>query len=247
MTDESDVGSSTQPDADVNQNNNSDFNIPDEYKSEGWTNNLKSIDDLWKMNANAQKLIGRKNMPDANSSEADWQDFYAKMRPEKVEDYGIDFEDKAEKEFFEKAFFENGISKRQAEALLKEYKAVSDKESANMFTQTGYDEEMKQRFGEKVADVTNKVTALLQREANKDDLAALEAMPNNILGVVYSVMNKIMDRYAIKDSDAAAQPSGGGASGQPDVAGYTKALNDLTHRPHDMAEINALRTKFNIK
>ena len=31
MTDESDVGAATQPDADVN-NNNSEFNIPEAYK-----------------------------------------------------------------------------------------------------------------------------------------------------------------------------------------------------------------------
>lgn len=247
MTDESDVGAATQPDADVN-NNNSEFNIPEAYKSEGWTQNLKSYDDLWKMSDNAQKLIGRKSMmPDEGASDAEWQSFYGKMRPASQEDYAIDLDDEEAKAYYAKAFFDNGISKKQASALISAYKQEYDKQTEKMFSQSGYDEEMSNRFGDKAKETAQAVTELLKKELSEADRKALDAMPNNVLGALYSAVNTLRERYAIKDSDIAASAPQTGVSGQPDYAGYAKALNELTHRPHDSADVANLRAKYNIK
>ena len=247
MENESDVGSSTQPDANTSEPSAS-FAVPEEYKEEGWTQNIKSYDDLWKMNANAQKMIGKKSLlPGDDSSDEEWDGFYSKMRPEKQEDYNLSFEDADEKAFFEKAFFESGISKKQAAAIANSYKEAAQRVNAEMYSKQGYDQVLNERFGDKAKDVAGKVTSLLSKELDEQDQKAIEAMPNNIIGVVYGVVNKLMDRYAIKDSDTAALKGASGNPGQPDYEGYVKAVQDLSHRPHTTADMANLKTKYNIK
>ena len=106
---------------------------------------------------------------------------------------------------------------------------------------------MTERFGDKAANVQKSVTELLSKELSKEDQSAIEAMPNNIVGVLYGVVNTLLERYAIKDSDLAAVQPSNPQSGQPDFAGYAKAVEDLNHRPHLMADMEALKSKYNIK
>lgn len=246
MEDISDVGM-TQPDTNASEPTTS-FAIPDEYKEEGWTQNIKSYDDLWKMNANAQKMIGKKSLlPGETSTDEEWNGFISKMRPEKETDYALELEDADEKAFFEKAFFENGISKRQAAAIVSAYQQASKEVNEKMYDKAGYDKMMSERFGDKSSEVQKSVTDLLEKELSKEDQAAIEAMPNNIVGVLYGVVNTLRERYAIKDSDLAAGAPATAPSGKPDFEGYAKAVEDLNHRPHTMADIEALKSKFNIK
>lgn len=249
MENDSDVGM-TQPDDNQTQASApaDTFAIPEEYKQEGWTQNLKSYDDLWKMNANAQKMVGKKSLlPNESSSDEEWQGLYQKMRPESQNDYGLEFEDADEKAFFEKTFYENGVSKKQAQAIASAYKQASAAVNAEMYDKAGYDKMMSERFGDKSGEVQKAVTDLLAKELSQEDQSAIEAMPNNIVGVLYGVVNTLRERYAIKDSDLAAGQPSNPSSGQPDFAGYAKAVEDLNHRPHSMADMEALKSRFNIK
>lgn len=248
MENDSDVGT-TQPEETTNTTPSTpEFAVPDEYKEEGWTNNIKSYDDLWKMNANAQKMIGKKSLlPNESSSDEEWNGFISKMRPSSETDYALEFDDEQEKAFFEKAFYENGVSKKQAQAIAKAYKQASAAVNAEMYDKSGYDKMMSERFGDKSGEVQKAVTDLLTKELSKEDQAAIEAMPNNIVGVLYGVVNTLRERFAIKDSDLAAGNPSSSTGGKPDFTGFAKAVDDLNHRPHSMADMEALKAKFNIK
>lgn len=247
VTDVEEQGSDTQPENNTaTADNNVGFFVPDEYKEAGWTKNIKSYEDLWKMNANAQKMVGQKTIgiPTENSTDEEVLNFYSKIRPEKAEDYAVELEGD-DKALFEKLFFDNGISARQAKALVGGYKESVEKMNAQMFSQESYNKEMAERFGEKYDAKVKTVVDFITKEADEKDKAALEALPNNVLGVLYSLVDKVQTRYAVKDTDVAKNGSVK-ASNEPNWSEYTKAMSALSTRPHSTSDIIELKDKFNI-
>lgn len=248
MSEESDVsepGSGTQPENPTATNGG--FSVPEEYKDAGWAKNINSYDDLWKMNANAQSLIGKKTIgiPDERSSDDEWNSFYEKTRPHEPKDYNFDFEG-SDKEFYEKLFYDNGISSRQAKGIIGAYQERMKQVVSSMTSDEGFKKEMQTRFGDKYEDRVKSLSSLIAREASGDDKKVLESMPNNVLGIMYGVLDKIATRYAIKDSDTSTAGKSGFSSGQADYAAYVKEAEALTHRPHTTADIDALKMKYNI-
>ena len=237
-------GADTQPET-TTATETGGFSIPDEYKDAGWARNIKSVDDLWKMNANAQSLIGKKTIgiPDDKSTPEEWQGFYSKLRPEKAEDYNLDFkgEDKA---FYEKLFYDNGISSKQAGNIISAYKERMEKAANSFLSEEGFATEMKGRFGDNYEDKVLKITNLIKSEAKKEDASVLDAMPNNVLGVMYNILDRIMERYAIKDTDTGK--AGKSAPVQQDFDGYLKAMAELERKPHTVSDVIAVKSKFGI-
>lgn len=244
-TDVSAPGAETQP-VDTAADNSGGFFVPDAYKNEGWTRNLRSYDDLWKTSDSAQKMIGKKTIgiPDDKSSEQEIADFYSKLRPGKAEDYNIEL-DGDDKALFEKLFYDNGISARQAKALVDGYKESIERVKAPMFSADGYKQTMTERFGDKAEAKIKSVVDFVNKEGSREDKELLNALPNNVLGIVFGLIDKVQTRYAANDSDASAS-TGGGISGQADYSGYVKAAEELSRKPHTMADIEALKSKFNI-
>lgn len=244
-------GAETQPDfSETDAGASSEeqsFSIPDEYKEKGWTKNLKSIDDLWKMNDNAQNLIGKKTIgiPSADATDEELSEFYSKIRPENQTDYNVDLEGE-DKELFESLFFENGLSQRQANALIEGYKQSVDLAEREMKSQEGYKQELVNRFGDNAQTAEKNIVDFIKKEVNEQDRAALEAMPNNVLGIVYSLINKVQERYAVKDTDTGISGKAGVIKNEPDWAAYTKAATELSKHPYQMSDLNALRDKYNI-
>lgn len=244
-TDASEPGSEAQP-----ENNaapvSDGFSVPEEYREADWSKNIKSYDDLWKMNANAQSLIGQKTIgiPDEKSGDDEWNEFYSKTRPAKAEDYALELEGD-DKQMFENLFYENGINARQASALIKGYKESVEKAKAPLFSKEGFQQEMSGRFGEKYDDKVKSVSDFIIREAAEADKAVLDKMPNNVLGIVYSLIDRIQTRYAVSDSDA-GKAGGGKASAAPDWVNYALEAEKLKYHPHTTADIQALKDKFNI-
>lgn len=246
MTDVSEQGSETQSDANAAGGDTGGFSVPEEYKDAGWSKNIKSYDDLWKMNANAQSLIGRKTIgiPSDKSTPEEWQSFFEKVRPEKAEEYGLEL-DGDDKAFYEKLFFDNGISTKQAKGIMGAYQERMQQALAGLTSEEGFRQEMQGRFGDKYEDTVKSLSALIAREASDADKKVLNAMPNNVLGIMYGIINSIKTRYAVNDSDA-AKSGGSAASGVPDYAGYCKEVEALNRRPHSTADIAALKSKYNI-
>lgn len=246
VTDVEEQGSDTQPESNATAASDGGFFVPDEYKESGWCKNINSYDDLWKMNANAQKMIGQKTIgiPTENSTEEELNNFYSKIRPESAEDYAVEL-DGDDKALFEKLFHDNGLSVKQAKALVAGYKESVEKAQAPLFSQEGYKKEMTERFGEKYDTKVKAVVDFIGKEVSDQDKAVLESMPNNVLGLLYSVIDKVQTRYAVKDTDT-AQGGAGRISSEPNWSEYTKAMTALATRPHSSADIIELKDKFNI-
>lgn len=247
ITDVSGQGSETQSDANTTEVGAGGFSVPEEYKDAGWSKNIKSYDDLWKMNANAQSLIGRKTIgiPSDKSTPEEWQSFFEKVRPEKAEEYGLEL-DGDDKAFYEKLFFDNGISTKQAKGIMGAYQERMQQALAGLTSEEGFRQEMQGRFGDKYEDKVKSLSALISREASDADKKVLEAMPNNVLGIMYGIINSIKTRYAVNDSDTGKSGGNPVAPGVPDYAGYCKEVETLNRRPHSTADIDALRHKYNI-
>lgn len=243
MTDESDVSVDTQPENTATADNGGFF-VPEAYQDAGWVKNIKSYDDLWKMNASAQALVGKKTIgvPTDDASDAEINEFYGKIRPQSADEYELDEDDSKD---FAQLFYDNGLSKRQVSALTKGIQEIYEKQNEQLFSQEGYDAEMTARFGENALKTKQSVVDFIKREASDEDKAALEGLPNNVIGVVYSLINKVQTRYAVKDSDVGISGSGT-VKQEADWENYTKEAMKLSNRPHTLADLNDLKIKYNI-
>ena len=244
VTDVEEQGSETQPEA-VNTTEDGGFFVPDEYKEQGWAKNINSYEDLWKMNANAQTLIGKKTIgiPTASSTEEEWNDYYSKVRPEKAE-YGLEEWDE-DNQAISDVFHKYGLAEKQAKGISTELKAIQDKYNHEFFSQEAYDNEMTTRFGKDFSGKTKGIIDFINKEANEVDRNVLEQLPNNVLGIVYGLIDKVQTRYAVKDTDT-AKGGTGKVNTQPDWLKYNEAMNELRTRPHTTADMNALKNKYNI-
>lgn len=242
MSEESDVSVDTQPDNTAADNGG--FFVPDDYKEAGWAQNIKSYDDLWKMNANAQNLIGRKTIgvPGDDATDAELNEFYGKIRPQSASDYELDEDDSKD---FAQLFYDNGLSKRQVANLTQGIQSIFEKQNQSMFSQEGYDAELKARFGDNAQKTAQKVVDFIKQETNDEDKAALEGLPNNVMGVVYSLIDKVQTRYAVKDSDVGITGSGT-IKKEADWENYAKEAQKLSSRPHTLADLEELKVKYNI-
>lgn len=244
MSEESDVSVDTQPD-NTAADNTGGFFVPDEYKEAGWTQNIKSYDDLWKMNANAQNLIGRKTIgvPAEDATDAEINEFYAKIRPAEIKDYGLDEDDSKD---IGQLFYDNGLSKRQASNIVAGIQKVMEQGQAELVSQEGFDNEMKSRFGNNYEQTAQSVTNLIKQYCNDEDKSFLEHLSNKEIGIMYGVVHKIMTKYAVKDTDTGVNGSGTVGKKEPDWAGYNTEAQKLSARPHTMADLIELKDKFNI-
>jgi hypothetical protein len=247
VTDVDGQGSETQPETMETTNTTDDggFFVPDEYKEQGWAKNISSYEDLWKMNANAQSLIGKKTIgiPTSTSTDEEWNDYYSKIRPEKAE-YGLEEWDE-DNQAVSEVFHKYGLAEKQAKGISTELKAIQNKWEQELFSQDGFDKEMSSRFGKDFGDKAKAITDFIKKEANDVDRVALERMPNNIVGAVYGLIDKVRTRYAVKDTDT-AKNGGGKVNTQPDWLKYNEAMNELRTRPHTTADMQSLRDKYNI-
>lgn len=170
MTTENQVNTQQQA-AEPSQQANS-FAIPEAYKDRGWSEKIKSADDLWKSYDNAQQLIGKRpaGIPAPDAPQEEWDKFYQAARPESPDKYtlpdidglpeGVDLTEqkKTAMELMHKA----GLTNKQAADLWKEYigtelnLANSSKEAQaakQAEADAEFDKITKEHFGDKFEDV----------------------------------------------------------------------------------------------
>jgi hypothetical protein len=228
------------------QANNNEFKIPDEYKDKGWARNIKNHDDVYKMLDNSQSMIGKKlGVPDwEKSTPEEIEAFYSKTRPENPDDYTLQDLGEDDSAFFKDLFHKNGISTKQAEALVGGYKQSIDKAIQPLFSADGYKEEMTNRFGDKYEAITNKVADFIKAEASETDRKLLEQLPNNVLGIVNQLIHTTLERHGIKDGDIGGSTAAKTASTEVDFGAYVKEMESLKRRPHEIEDKHAIMRKY---
>lgn len=237
MTDVEPLGGETQP-VGTPDSGSTGFVVPDAYKEAGWTKNIHSIDDLWSQHANAQQLIGRKTVgiPTADSSEQEYIDFYSKTRPESQDGYDFDLENDADNALFKELFYNNGISSRQAKALIDGYKDSVRKASEPMFSAEGFEKTMKEELGNEYKGRLDEINKFLKVNARPSQLEALEQSPNEILGLVYGLVSKTMDKYAVKELGTVEQKQTQTVGSVESLAKYMEEKAKLEMNPFSTTE-----------
>ncbi len=244
ITDVEPQGGETQPVESI-----SEFSVPEAYKEAGWAKNIHSVEDLWSQHANAQTLIGRKTVgiPGADASEQEVLDFYAKIRPESQDDYDFDLDSDDDNALFKDIFYKNGISSKQAKAIVDGYKEAVRKSSEPLYSAVGFDRVMKEELGGEYKGRLEEINKFLKLNAKPSQLDILEDAPNDVLGLVYSLISKTMDKYAVKELGSVEQKPIAASSSTEAMTEYMKEKSALERNPFTTsAQLDELKRKYGV-
>lgn len=184
-----------------------EFSVPEAYKEKGWTQNIKSQDDVWKMLDNAQGQIGKKAVvPDfdkATPKEID--DYIAQLRPQDKAVYKFsDDMPEEQKTAYADMLHEIGIPAYQANKLIEKYQSMEAASVAKLYDKDEFIGELKKSFGNEYEKVSGETAKLLAANLNADDKALLEKLPNPALGLIYRAVANLNKAYGASESGSAA-------------------------------------------
>lgn len=174
------------------------------------------------------------------------EEIYLKNRPATADEYELNDLGEEEAAFFKQQFFDNKLTKSQGDALVKAYKESIEKAEAPLFSADGFKKEMSARFGENYQPQLDKISGFIKAEAAPEDAQLIDKLPNSVIGIVYGLIDKVMTRYAVNDTDTAKTGAGTTGNGEPDYSGFVTAMQTLRGRPHDSAEVAALKKQYHI-
>lgn len=221
------------------------FNVPEEYKDQPWVSKIKTPDDLWKQVDNLQQVAGRKYaVPDFDkASPEDVETFYNHLRPKEKSAYQIDNVPDDIKDKYADAFYKNGVSAHQANALLNDFRSmeesyVNELTDREKFAIGGFDN-----------DKINSMTTYLESSLGKDteEFNAVFSLPNDKLAAVYKLVDKVKSEYGAKETGAPAGGGEGQAVGsdlEKQASGLRKELQEIVKRPHTGQEKSELINKL---
>lgn len=226
----------------------SDFQVPEAYQDRKWAQGISSVDDLWKMNDNAQSLIGKRAVPAQDAPQEEWQEYLSQLAPESIDAYELSLGEDVDPEMFsineevqtayKEKFKELGITPYQAQELFKFH---AQSELASVPTEEAISEEfeamMDERFGEDKANVY-KAAKSAMNGLNAEEINRLASLPNDSLVEVVNVLASVTKKYTSEDSMA----GGGGEStssvsteeARTELANLriSAAYKDPTHKDH---------------
>lgn len=196
-------------------------------------------------------------MPDfKTAAPADIEAWLASTRPASVEAYT--FGETVDPEFKSgvgKILFENGVSEYQANKMIPAYQALEQQRLEAVTSEDGFKAVMTKRFGEKYDTNVAQVSKGLEKYASPDDQKILDILPNEYLGTVYTVVDKLLSEIAtikkehgIVENGDAHTDKGGTPVPEGDVtkvrADLRKEISALDKKPHTADERQALINKL---
>ena len=247
------------------------FAVPQEYADRGWTKDVKSPDDLWKLTDNAQSLIGKRpaGIPTADAPQDEWDKFYqAAGRPDDSAGYefapienlpeGADFSG-----YQEQAggiFHEAGLTQKQADIVWKKYIALELGTSQEQQTQLDaqFDEITQKHFGDtfeqdqKIAmDMAAKVVPEELRAGfeslgnNPQALAAIVALAKGAQAEIDAVKQKYGAEGKLTSGEQTAGNSVGDVRKELAQLRTSEAARSFDHPNHaaTLEKINALSSE----
>lgn len=209
------------------------FEVPEEYKETGWAKNIKSNEDLWKSYANAQSLIGKKSIPDFDTADDKAiQEYYSRVRPKEATDYDLgDVLLDNEAEQVRKTFYDNGLNKKQAKAVLDQFVDIVKADATAKYGTESFKTEMESAFGQDWEAKTKNITNFMKSALSQKDFEAVgENMTNASIKTLYQLADKMMSTYGAKDSDIAVRQAGG-IGGRMDFKSFYEKMKEADNRP----------------
>ena len=247
------------------------FAIPDQYKENAWTEKVSSSDDLWKMTANLQEMIGKRpaGIPSENASDAEWEKFNKALGVPEEANYefnafedapeGLDLEsyDKAASDLFHKA----GLTTKQAKVLRDAYlqHEISKAQETSTQLDDKFDAIVKENFGDDY-DKYEKATvdafdryspqnlkgALAQIQDKPEALAAIVATVKGLQAEISSVQKDYGKEGNLATGEQASTSSAADVLQELTAARVSKEARDFTHPDHKatVERINKLQEQY---
>lgn len=217
------------------------FSVPEAYRGKGWTDKIKSEDDLWKTLDNAQSVLGKKYAtPDiAAMSETERAQYYASIRPKDAGEYAFpEGISDSEKGVYGKLLHDAGITKFQGEQLLKAFTETTAQQREQLFSPEGLEQVLKQSFGDGYGPKTKELGNLLKSHVSETDWKMFDqALPNEIQGLVFRIVDGMQKAYGAKEGIIAPNTGSSASVGNVDeaIAATNKALQELARNPFHTA------------
>ncbi len=170
----------------------------------------------------AEALIGKKTLiPGADAKPEEWDQFLAKLRPEKAEEYDYKFGEKADPDFvktFREAAHAAGMSKVQVQKQLEKLapffmgrdKAKADEQAAN---DAKFNDMVKAAVGPEYEQKLAIVQAALREYAPASTKEFIGKLDPAALTLVVGAVHGILAKYASEDDLAGLGKSKTGANG----------------------------------
>jgi hypothetical protein len=218
------------------------FEIPEEYKDKGWTEKIKSPEDLWKQLDSAQSLIGKKSIVPEFKDGQEKLEYLAQFKPSEKSEYTEVMPEEGwqegAKEFFTDTFDEANLTKEQAEKVLTKYQEYEKSLQGDLYSEEGWNNTLKEVFPENTETAAKEVSGILRANVSDDRKAMFDAMPNNLRGLVLELTSNLAKRYGAKPEHvpSTSNTNDGGIDIQAKRAQITEQLTNLSKRPHTMEE-----------
>lgn len=230
---------------------NNNFTVPDAYKDRGWSEKIKSPDDLWKTLDNAQSLIGKRpaGVPSQDASEEEWNKFYAAAgRPEKPDAYQFSdveglpegFDPAPYKQKAATILHQAGLNQKQADAVWKmfiseelkaagESKGNSEKQQAELDAE--FDKIVSETFGDKYDAAAKTTQEMIAKHVPQNLIGVYDQIAENpkVLAAVIAAVNGAAQEIAEvkKKYGAEDKLSSGNATGAQSIDEVRKELAGL--------------------
>lgn len=233
--------------------NQPDFQVPDEYKDRGWANKIKSQDDLFKQLDSLDRLAGKKQLglDDIDpTNQEQVNHVFEKLKPSDIDDYAVPeyLSDSPDAELAKSVLFEAGVPKHAADKAMEALASKLGERDVENFSKEGLEAELKNSFGDKYQEKFQAVAREAREILSPEDAKLVESMPNNVVGLFYRTLDKVLESHGARDG---AAPSGSNQSSgmTPDAAKQAigdvrKELEGLKRRPHKPEERSQLVSRL---
>lgn len=181
---------------------------------------FKTVESVVRAYDQLEKKMGHKRtvIPKEDSSQEDWDEFYKDMRPAEATDYDDVLEDLVgddQKKTLGETFYNNGLSKRQAKAIMEEISKTLNTKFTSDYGQEEFDKIM-QEFGDNSKSLTDEIDEIF----GKDFVKSSSEAPNKTVAMLAKAIQYEQKKYAVKKP----VESKGGTSGKPAMS---QAENDV--------------------
>jgi len=220
-----------------------DFSIPEEYKEKGWTQNVKSVDDLWKATDNAQSLVGKRaedyikeNNYVQRPEQDNIMDFLADFKPEDATSYDLKglFDNMPDDnvEYFQNAFAGANLAVPQAKAVMEAWSKFSEEKTAELTDENTYKTMLSETLGSNYESIKLDNDKMLKTILSPEEIKAFELAPNATKVMHQKILKSLSDKYGYVEGDlGASKPTG------------MKSMDDMKTRHQELTkELQALAT-----
>lgn len=219
--------------------------ISEEFRQDPNIEKFTEIDALAKSYINATKMIGQDKvaLPNKNSTEDQWNEFYDKAgRPESADKYSLNvksdvvpLDNGAVKQFAENAH-KLGLSNKQAQGVLEFYKNSMEgtAQQSKVDTETAQvqaEQELRQEWGREFENNVKKAGALAKANINSDILD-LELKSGIRVGDHPELIKGFAKIASMMSEDKIVSPESDSASKSADIESEISTITNNTDGPY---------------